>query len=170
MALNNLKSVIGFFAFLALMLGASPSAYAEFDPYPVVQLRSLDKITGRTATFDADVGSTLQYGDIYIRVQACKKRPPIEQPESAAFLQVWEVTPEGKSVWIFSGWMFSSSPALSAMDHPIYDVWVLDCKNDVKEDTSASAAEGVEIIEEASESSEDADLEEESEAESSLGE
>lgn len=96
--------------------------------YPVARLQSLDKTTARTMTFNARVGSTVKFGPIYIRVQTCRKAPPIEKPESAAFLQIWEVTPkEQKPQWIFSGWMFASSPALSPMDHPVYDVWVLDC-------------------------------------------
>lgn len=99
---------------------------------PVVKLQSLDKVTARTVTFEVRVGSTVKFGPIYIRVQACRKAPPTEQPESASFLQIWEVTPPGQSKggeskWIYSGWMFASSPALSPMDHPIYDVWVLDC-------------------------------------------
>jgi hypothetical protein len=95
--------------------------------FPVVKLQSLDKITARTMTFEARVGSTLKYGPLYIKIQSCRKAPPIEQPEAAAFLQIWEVTPEEEAKWIFSGWMYASSPALSPMDHPVYDVWVLDC-------------------------------------------
>lgn len=92
-----------------------------------VKLRSLDKITARTQTFEAKVGSTVQFGPLFIKVQACRKSSPIEEPESAAFIQVWEITPKEEAEWIFSGWMFASSPGLSSMDHPIYDVWVLDC-------------------------------------------
>ncbi|MBI2234912.1 MAG: DUF2155 domain-containing protein [Micavibrio aeruginosavorus] len=95
--------------------------------YPVVRLQSLDKASARTMTFEVRVGSTVKFGPIYIKVQACRKSPPIDPPEAASFLQIWEVTPHGESKWIYSGWMFASSPALSPMDHPIYDVWVLDC-------------------------------------------
>lgn len=100
--------------------------------HPIAQLRSLDKITARTQVFEAEVGQTLKFGGVYIKVQACRKAPELEKPESAAFLQIWE-TPKQESgedttpQWIFSGWMFASSPGLSAMDHPIYDVVVLDC-------------------------------------------
>lgn len=122
----------------AVFLGAAP-ARAAMEDMPIVKLRSLDKLTARTATFEARVGSTIQYGPLYIKVQACRKAPPIEQPESAAFLQIWEIDPKTeKSEWVFSGWMFASSPALSPMDHPIYDVWVLDCLAD-----SESLAEDV---------------------------
>ncbi|WP_041802763.1 DUF2155 domain-containing protein [Micavibrio aeruginosavorus] len=109
-------------------LGFSNPARAAMEDYPVVKLQSLDKVTARTMTFEANVGSTVKFGTLYIKIQACRKAPPIETPESAAFLQVWELTPKAEeSQWIFSGWMFASSPALSPMDHPIYDVWVLDC-------------------------------------------
>lgn len=112
--------------FTLMMLSLSP-AHAALQDMPVIKLQSIDKITGRTLTFEARVGSTVKYGPLYIKVQACRKAPPIEQPESSAFLQIWEITPKNASKWVFSGWMFASSPALSAMDHPIYDVWVLDC-------------------------------------------
>lgn len=102
-------------------------ARAEMTEYPVVRLQSLDKASARTMTFEVRVGSTVKFGPIYIKVQACRKAPPIDPPEAASFLQIWEVTPKGESKWIYSGWMFASSPALSPMDHPIYDVWVLDC-------------------------------------------
>ena len=98
------------------------------EDYPSVKLRALDKSTARTLTLEAKVGSTVTYGPLFIKVQSCRKAPPIEKPESAAFLHIWEVPPgEEKSSWSFSGWMYASSPALSAMDHPVYDVWVLDC-------------------------------------------
>lgn len=109
------------------LLFLSIPARAEMTEYPVVRLQSLDKASARTMTFEVRVGSTVKFGPIYIKVQACRKAPPIDPPEAASFLQIWEVTPKGESKWIYSGWMFASSPALSPMDHPIYDVWVLDC-------------------------------------------
>lgn len=98
--------------------------------FPVVKLQSLDKITARTETFEARVGSTVKFGPLFIKVQACRKSSPIDEPESASFLQIWEIDQEEEPQWIFSGWMFASSPALSPMDHPIYDVWVLDCQSE----------------------------------------
>lgn len=100
----------------------------DYEEYPTIRLRSLDKITARTSTFDAQVGTVIKFGDIYIKILACRKPPAVEKTESAAFLQIWEVDKvKDASRWIFSGWMFSSSPALSGMDHPVYDVWVIDC-------------------------------------------
>ena len=123
----------------------------EMVDYPVVKLRSLDKVTARTVTFEASVGSTVKFGPLYVKIQTCRKAPPSEQPEAAAFLQIWEVTPEDKSEWIFSGWMFASSPGLSSMDHPIYDVWVLDClqkKSSGDEETAGELREDEGEIEE----------------------
>lgn len=115
------------------------------EDYPSVTLQGLDKSVGRTVTFEAKVGTTIQYGPLYIKIHACRKAPPIEAPESAAFLQIWEVPPgEKTSAWVFSGWMFASSPALSAMDHPVYDVWVLDCTGREEPNEEAKAAESEE--------------------------
>jgi len=127
--------------FTLALLTASP-AMAVMEDYPSVKLQGLDKSVGRTVTFEAKVGSTIQYGPLFIKIHACRKAPPIETPESAAFLQIWEVPPgQDKSEWVFSGWMFASSPALSAMDHPVYDVWVLDCLGREEPNEEAKAAE-----------------------------
>ncbi len=115
-------------AALFVCLSFGKSFAVEMKDYPVVKLQSLDKTTARTGTFEANVGSTVKFGSLFIKVQACRKTPPIGQPESAAFLQVWEVNKDEEAEWTFSGWMFASSPGLSSMDHPVYDVWVLDCQ------------------------------------------
>lgn len=99
----------------------------ETRDHPIVRLRALDKVTARSQTFEARVGKVLQFGSIFIKARACRKTAPIEKPEAASFLQIWDYNTADKPQWAFSGWMFASSPALSAMEHPIYDVWVLDC-------------------------------------------
>lgn len=91
-------------------------------------LEGMDKVTARISTFDAAVGQAVRYGDLEIIVRACRKRPPEEQPESAAFLEIYEAKKGAARRKVFSGWMFASSPALSSMEHPVYDVWVVDCK------------------------------------------
>ncbi len=111
----------------------------EMTEYPRVKLQSLDKATARTMTFEAEVGNTLKFGPLYIKPQSCQKSSPIDEPESAAFLQIWEVDTEGESEWVFSGWMFSSSPGLSSMNHAIYDVWVLECLKNAGDETSEDA-------------------------------
>jgi hypothetical protein len=71
----------------------------------------------------------IKFGALEIIARTCDKRPPEETPESAAFLDIWEVRPGEPATSIFRGWMFASSPALNALEHPVYDVWVLDCVN-----------------------------------------
>jgi hypothetical protein len=116
---------------LFILAGLPCAARASMDSYPTARLRMLDKVTARTSTFDVRIDTTVRFGPLYIRPRACRKASPLEAPESAAFLQIWAVTPKQDAHWIFSGWMFSSSPALSSMDSPIYDVWVLDCIGDM---------------------------------------
>jgi len=96
----------------------------------VAVLQGLDKVTARISTFDAPAGEPVQFGSLEITARSCQKTPPEEPPESAAFLEIVDVRPDSESVALFSGWMYASSPAVSAMEHPVYDVWVVDCKSD----------------------------------------
>jgi len=108
----------------------------------VAVLQGLDKITARVSTFDVPVDKSVRFGSLVITVRACVKRPPEEAPDTAAFLQIDEVRSSGaayESKRVFSGWMFASSPAISAMEDPIYDVGVLDCKSDTTEAPSSGS-------------------------------
>src|SRR4029079_12359914 len=109
-----------------LALLASPAAAIPMD---TVLLQGLDKITARVSQIKVPVGGTVTFGALQITARACDKHPPEEAPEAAAFLEVVEVKPDEKPVQRFSGWMFASSPALSALEHPVYDLIVLDCVN-----------------------------------------
>lgn len=97
-----------------------------------VVLRALDKVTATTQDYTVIVGDNLKYGSLDITVRHCEKRPPEETPETYAFLQITDARTDGEGgeaehEKLFSGWMFASSPALSALEHPVYDIWVLDC-------------------------------------------
>jgi hypothetical protein len=91
----------------------------------------LDKITGRIITFDAAIGETVQFGALQVTPRVCYTRPPTETSNTDAFVEVDEVTLQGDIKRIFTGWVFASSPGLHAVEHPIYDVWLTDCKNPV---------------------------------------
>lgn len=92
-----------------------------------VLLQGLDKVTARISKFNASIGVPVTFGTLEITARACHKKPPEEPPESSAFLEVREKQ-NGEAVeLLFSGWMFASTPGLSALQHPVYDVWVLDC-------------------------------------------
>ena len=101
-------------------------------------LQGLDKVTARVSTIEAPVGQTVRFGTLEIIARTCDKRPPEETPESAAFLDIWEMRRGEPAVSLFRGWMFASSPALSAMEHPVYDVWVLDCRNNASSSDSST--------------------------------
>ncbi|OAN42936.1 hypothetical protein A6A04_09520 [Paramagnetospirillum marisnigri] len=119
-------------AALSLGLGLLPAAAGAQGgdlPFDIAILQGLDKVTARVVTIEAPVGVPVRMGALEIVARACKKRRPEDQPESAAFLDIWELRPDLPATGLFRGWMFASSPALSAMEHPVYDIWVLDCRN-----------------------------------------
>ena len=91
-------------------------------------LQGLDKVTARIKNIQAPINQFVAFGSLRLRVRACIKRPPEEFPESSAFLEVFDEHSGQARTPIFSGWMFASSPAVSALEHPTYDVWVIDCK------------------------------------------
>lgn len=95
---------------------------------PTAVFSGLDKITGRTITFDVAINETVQFGALQVTPRACYSRPPTETPRTDAFVAVDEVTLQGEVRRIFTGWMFATSPGLHAVEHPIYDVWLADCK------------------------------------------
>ncbi|MDH3702170.1 MAG: DUF2155 domain-containing protein [Alphaproteobacteria bacterium] len=110
---------------LAPAFGGFSAAAAEGD---TLVLQGLDKVTARIWTFDARIGQVVRFGTLEIRPRFCNRTPPEEPPESAAFLDIYEARIGEDRSDLFHGWMFSSSPALNALEHPVYDVWVLDCK------------------------------------------
>ena len=95
---------------------------------PTAVFSGLDKITGRIISFDVAINETVQFGALQVTPRVCYSRPPTETPNTDAFVEVDEVTLQGEIKRIFSGWMFAASPGLHAVEHPIYDVWVTDCK------------------------------------------
>lgn len=108
-----------------LALTGSAAAAAEGD---TLVLQGLDKVTARIWTFDARIGQVVRFGTLEIHPRFCKRTPPEEPPETSAFLDIYEARIGEDRNDLFHGWMFSSSPALNALEHPVYDVWVLDCK------------------------------------------
>jgi hypothetical protein len=95
---------------------------------PTAVFSGLDKITGRIISFDVAINETVQFGALQVTPRVCYSRPPTETPNTDAFVEVDEVTLQGEIKRIFSGWMFAASPGLHAVEHPIYDVWITDCK------------------------------------------
>ncbi len=95
---------------------------------PTAVFAGLDKITGRIISFDVAINETVQFGALQVTPRVCYSRPPTETPNTDAFVEVDEVTLQGEIKRIFTGWMFAASPGLHAVEHPVYDVWITDCK------------------------------------------
>ncbi|OUX25713.1 MAG: glycosyl hydrolase family 5 [Rhodospirillaceae bacterium TMED256] len=93
-----------------------------------VVLQGLDKVTARVSTIEVAIGDTVRFGSLQIVPRACGRTPPEEPPESTVYLDITDLRPGGAPLDLFHGWMFASSPALNALEHPVYDVWVLECK------------------------------------------
>jgi hypothetical protein len=104
---------------------------------PTAVFAGLDKITGRTISFDVAINETVQFGALQVTPRVCYTRPPTETPNTDAFAEVDEVTLQGEVRRIFAGWMFAASPGLHGVEHPIYDIWLTDCKGGAAPQTAA---------------------------------
>ena len=97
---------------------------------PTAMFSGLDKITGRIISFDVAISETVQFGALRLTPRACYTRPPTETPNTDGFVEIDEITLQGEVKRIFTGWMFTASPGLHGVEHPIYDVWLTDCKKE----------------------------------------
>ncbi len=122
--MNDVKKLF----FIAALLIAAPAAATDI-PMDTIVLGGLDKVAARVNTITGTVGSPVTFGTLEIIAKTCVTRPPEETPENAAFVEIYELQDKKEKRKVFSGWMFASSPALSALDHPVYDVWVLRCES-----------------------------------------
>lgn len=96
--------------------------------YDTVLLQGLNKVTARTQLITVPIGKTVSFGTLEVAAQKCWKAAPEEQPENAAYLSISEAEQGEKAHSVFSGWMFSSSPGLSSLEHPFYDITVVGCQ------------------------------------------
>jgi hypothetical protein len=109
---------------------------------PTAVFAGLDKITGRITSFHVGINETVQFGALQVTPRACYTRPATEATNTDGFIEADEITLQGEIKRIFTGWMFAASPGLHAIEHPIYDVWLTDCKGP-QQPTVASAPEAV---------------------------
>ncbi len=122
--------------FAALLGGAVLSALAVVpaaaDKYkrPIAVFAGLDKITGRIISFEVAIDETVQFGSLQITPRVCYNRPLTEAPRTDAFAEVDEVEGDKSLKRIFTGWMFADSPGLHGIEHPVYDIWLTECKGD----------------------------------------
>ena len=133
----------------AAAIAGSAAAEDAVDPFAdrwlttgAVRLEALDKVTGRVSSVEAPVDRPIRFGTLDVRLRACRRRPPELPPDSAAYLEIDErKRPETPPSTLFRGWMFASSPGLSALEHPVYDVIVLDCIDAPADDSDGDGAD-----------------------------
>lgn len=118
-----------FIAALTLVLAAAGPAYAQS-----AVIRGLDKVTGHARDYTLPLGRATRIGSLEVVARACSKNPPEERPEVRIYVDVLdhppvaEGQPEAEPADLFHGWLFASSPGLSAVEHPVYDIWAVDCR------------------------------------------
>lgn len=96
--------------------------------HAIATFSGLDKITGRIIAFDVAINETVQFGALQVTPRVCYARPQTIAPLTTAFAEVDEITLDNKIRRIFTGWMFADSPGLHAVEHPVYDIWLIACK------------------------------------------
>ncbi|MBL0849220.1 MAG: DUF2155 domain-containing protein [Candidatus Liberibacter ctenarytainae] len=104
----------------------------------IAEFTGLDKITGRILTFDVKINQSIQFGSLRIVPKVCYSRDDRDVQRVDAFTEISETTLDHVVRIIFSGWMFNDSPAMNAVDHPIYDVWLKQCKDPIKNTSQLS--------------------------------
>jgi hypothetical protein len=128
---------------LASVIGSVGTAQADRIRNPTAVFSGLDKITGRIVSFEVGVDETVQFGALQVRARVCFTKPATETPNTTSFVEVEETGTDGKSRRMFSGWMFAASPGLHGLEHPVYDIWLVDCKGGTE-----VIAEPKEVVEE----------------------
>ncbi|GLS21198.1 hypothetical protein GCM10007874_42150 [Labrys miyagiensis] len=103
-------------------------ALAERIANPTAVFTGLDKISGEISTFEVPVGQTVKFGALSVTPRVCYSRSASEDPQTTSFVEIDEMTLSKKVERLFNGWMFAASPGLNGVEHPVYDVWLNDCK------------------------------------------
>lgn len=116
-------------AAFALLIAAAAPAYAQR-----AVIRGLDKVTGHASDYTLTIGRPTRIGTLEVIARACTRSAPEETPEVRIYVDVYDHPParegqEAQRVDVFHGWLFLSSPSISAVDHPTYDIWAIDCRS-----------------------------------------
>ena len=135
MKLSNISLFRVFLIMGVLMVQNNKAIASSWIESQTAELQLLDKITARISTKSVPVGGGTEFGTLELRVHYCAYRPPEEPPENVAFIMIFdngyaEKKPKEAQKALFSGWMFASSPAISGLEHPVYDVTLLSCHKD----------------------------------------
>ena len=126
-----MRSVLTFIAYIGASVMLTGTALAAPIANPVAVFSGLDKITGRIIAFDVQIDETVQFGALQVTPRVCNTRPPTEPAQTTGFVEVDEITLHNEIRRLFTGWMFAASPGLNAIEHPVYDVWLVDCRAEI---------------------------------------
>lgn len=104
--------------------------FAQKIENPIAVFAALDKVTGRISPLEIPIGVSVEFGALTVTPRVCNTRPPTEPPLTSAFVEIDETKLTGEKLRIFTGWMFAQSPGLHAVEHPVFDVWLTNCKTE----------------------------------------
>ncbi|MDB5369575.1 MAG: cellulase-like protein [Roseomonas sp.] len=123
-----MRAALALVAALACATPALAQMDAGWEPRREAHLQALDKVTARVTILKATVGRPLAFGTLRITVRACNARPPEEVPDAAAWLEVADTRNDASGRPVFQGWMFANAPGIAMLEHPVYDLRVLECR------------------------------------------
>lgn len=111
-----------------LLLAAAPAAAQDWVPMRDARLQALDKVTARVTILDARVGQAASFGTLTVNLRACHGRGADEVPDAAAWMEITDSRAPAGSPPAFRGWMFANAPGVNMLEHPVYDIRVLECR------------------------------------------
>jgi hypothetical protein len=107
---------------------AMPAAAQEWRPQRIAVLQALDKVTARVTTLRATLNQPERFGSLTITVRSCNARPPDEVPDAAAWLEIADSRAPANGAAVFRGWMFAEAPGVNMLEHPVYDIRIMECR------------------------------------------
>lgn len=129
-------------AFAVMLLGMTQTVAAQgvrIENTTAV-FSALDKVTARISKIEIPLNETVRFGSLNVTPRVCYSRPATERPKTSSFVEIQEIQLDGKEEKLFAGWMFAESPALNAVEHPVFDVWLSDCKGGVEPEVAPARA------------------------------
>jgi hypothetical protein len=112
----------------AALLAPMPALAQGWVPQRVAELQALDKVTARVVTLRAPIGQPERFGSLTVTVRACNARPPDEVPDATAWLEITDSRPPANGGAVFRGWMFANAPGVNMLQHPVYDIRLIECR------------------------------------------
>lgn len=118
----------GVFLAALLLVAGTATAQQGWVPQQVAELQALDKVTARVSTLRVPVNSPAQFGSLTISVRSCNARSPDEVPDAAVWMEITDSRAPANGAAVFRGWMFANAPGVNMLQHPVYDIRVMECR------------------------------------------